>query len=88
MKITEIKRNLTQLRGGAVVRALASRQCGRVRFPSPGHMWVEFVVASLLALRGFSAGTPVFPSLQKPTLPNSNLIRNVRTHVERAPERS
>ena len=31
------------------------------------HMWVQFVVTSLLALRGFSPGTPVFPSSQKPT---------------------
>ena len=31
------------------------------------HMWVEFVVGSLLAPRGFSPGTPVFPSPQKPT---------------------
>ena len=29
-----------------------------------------------LALRGFSPGTPVFPSPQKPTFPNSNSIRN------------
>jgi len=37
-------------------------------------MWVEFVVGSLLfsAPRGFSPGTPVFPSPQKPTFPNSN----------------
>ena len=39
------------------------------------HMWVEFVVGSLLCSRGFSPGTPVFPSPQKPTFPNSNLIR-------------
>ena len=31
------------------------------------HMWVEFVVGSLPAPRGFSPGTPVFPSPQKPT---------------------
>ena len=29
------------------------------------HMWVEFVVGSIITLRGFSLGTPVFPSLQK-----------------------
>ena len=29
-----------------------------------------------LASRGFSPGTPVFPSSQKPTLPNSNSTRN------------
>ena len=28
------------------------------------------------APRGFSPGTPVFPSPQKPTLPNSNSTRN------------
>ena len=32
------------------------------------HMWVEFVVGSLLAPRGFSSGTPVFPFPQIPTL--------------------
>ena len=37
------------------------------------RMWVEFVVGSLLAPRGFSPGSPVFPSAQKPT------------HVERPP---
>ena len=38
------------------------------------HMWVEFVlsVVFLLAPKGFSPGTPVFPSPQKPTFPNSN----------------
>ena len=29
-----------------------------------------------LAPRGFSPGTPVFPSPQKPTLPNSHSTRN------------
>ena len=42
----------------------------------PRHMWVEFVVGSPLAPRGFSPGTPVFPSPQKPTFPNSNSTRN------------
>ena len=41
-------------------------------------MWVEFVVGSPLALRGFSPGTPVFCSPQKPTFLNSNSIRNPR----------
>ena len=40
------------------------------------HMWVEFVVGSLLCSERFSPGTPVFPSPQKPTFPNSNLTRN------------
>ena len=34
-----------------------------------------------LAPRGFSPGTPVFPSPQKPTLPNSNSIWNARTRL-------
>ena len=40
------------------------------------HMWVEFVIGSLLAPRGFSPGAPVFPSPQKPTLSN-NLVPRV-----------
>ena len=43
-------------------------------------MWVEFVDGSL-ALRGFSPGTPVFPSPQKPTLPNAKSIWNARTRL-------
>jgi len=35
-------------------------------------MWVQFVVGSLSAPRGFSPGTPVFPSPQKATFQNSN----------------
>ena len=34
-----------------------------------------------LALRGFSPGTLVFPSSQKPTLPNSNSIGDARTRL-------
>ena len=40
------------------------------------HMWVEFVVGSLPCSKRFSLGTPVLPSPQKPTFPNSNLTRN------------
>ena len=45
------------------------------------HMWVEFVVGSVPAPRGFSPGIPVFSSPQKPTLRNSNLIWNARTRL-------
>ena len=39
-------------RGGVVVRVLASHQCGPgFHSPSQPHMWFEFVVGSLLALR-------------------------------------
>ena len=34
-----------------------------------------------LASRSFSPGTPVFPSSQKPTLPNSNSIGDARTRL-------
>ena len=37
-------------------------------------MWVQFVAVLFSSLRGFSPGTPVFPSPQKPTFPNSNSI--------------
>ena len=62
---------------GTVVRALASHQC--VLGQSPGvHTICELSLLLVLSLapRGFSTGTPVFPSPQKPTSPKSNLTRN------------
>ena len=60
-----------------MVRALASHQCG------PGSNPVVDTICGLSLLlvlsfapRGFSPGTPVFPSPQKPTFPNSNSTRN------------
>ena len=41
------------------------------------HTWVEFVCCRFSPLlRGFCPGTPVFPSPQKPALPNSDSIWN------------
>ena len=40
------------------------------------HMWVEFVVGSLPCHECFYPGTPVFPSPQKLTFPNSKSTRN------------
>ena len=64
-------------RDGAVVGALASHQFG------PGsNLGVDAIRGLSLLLvhsfapRGFSPGTPVFPSPQKPTFPNSNSTRN------------
>ena len=37
--------------------------------------WVEFVGGSLVCSGRFFSGTPVFPSPQKPTFPNSNSIQ-------------
>ena len=49
-----------------MVRTLASHQCGPGSIPARCHMWVEFVVGSLLALlEGFSLGSPVFPLHKK-----------------------
>ena len=40
-------------------------------------MWFEFDVGSVsFTPRGFSPGTPVFASPQKPPFPNSNSTRN------------
>ncbi|KAL9968730.1 hypothetical protein ACROYT_G020849, partial [Oculina patagonica] len=65
-------------RNGAVVRALASHQCGPGSIPARYHMWVEFVVGSRPCSEGFSPGSPVFLPSQKPTLLNSNSIGNPR----------
>ena len=52
-------------RDGAVVRALASHQCGPGSIPGLGViiMWVEFV-GSVLCTERFSPGTPVSPLLK------------------------
>ena len=53
-----------------------------LKFPRRRHMWVEFVVGSLL--REVFTGTLVFgPSPQKPTLPHSNSIWNARTRLDK-----
>ena len=50
-------------RDGAVVRELASHQCGPGSTPGPGIICgLSLVLVLFLAPRGFSAGTPVFPS--------------------------
>ena len=52
-----------------MVTALTSHQCG------PGS--TSSLLVLVLALRGFSSGTPVFPSPQKPTLETLPNIRAV-----------
>ena len=61
----------------AVVRALASLQCG------PGSnrgvdaiCGLSLLLVLSLSLRGFSPGTPVFPTPQKPIFPNSYSTKN------------
>ena len=63
-------------KGGPVVRALASHQCGPGSNPGvDGIHGLSLLLVLSLAPRGFSSGTPVFPSPQKPTFSNSNSTR-------------
>ena len=72
--------HIHRAKGGAVVRALASHQCGPGSNPGVEAICgLSLLLVLSLVPRGFSPGTPVFPSPQKPTLPNSNLIGNTRT---------
>ena len=62
-------------RDGAVVRALASHQCRPGSIPVPGVICgLSLLLVFYSAPRGFSPGTPLFPSPQKPTFLNSNSI--------------
>ena len=64
-------------RDGAVVRALASNQCGPGSNPGLDAICgLSLLLVLSFAPRGFSPGTPVFPSPQKPTFPNSSSTRN------------
>ena len=64
-------------KGGAVVRALTSHQCGPGSNPSVDAICgLTLLLVLSHALRGFSLGTSVFPSPQKPTFPNSNSSRS------------
>ena len=69
-------------KGGAVVRALASHQCGPGSNPGVDAICgLRLLLVLSFAPRGFSPGTPVFPSPQKPTLTNSNSIWNAWTRL-------
>ena len=62
------------VRDGAVVRALASHQCGPGSNPGVDAICgLSLLLVFSLAARGFSPGTPVFSSPQKPTFPNFQL---------------
>ena len=64
-------------RDGAVVRALASHQSGPGSNPGVNAICgLSLLLVLSLVPRGFYPGTPVFPSSQKPTFPNSNSTRN------------
>ena len=65
------------VRDGAVVRALASHQCCPGSNPSVDAIYgLSLLLVLSFAPRGFSPGTPVFPSSQTLTFPNYNSTRN------------
>ena len=65
-------------RDGAVVKALAPHLCGPGSNPGVNTICgLSLLLVLSLAPKGFSPGTPVFPSPQTPTLPNSNSTRNL-----------
>ena len=60
-----------------MVRALASHHCGPGSNPGADTICGLSLLLVLSPVpRGFSPGTPVFPSPQKPIFPNSNSTRN------------
>ena len=64
------------------MRALVPHQRGPGSIPGLGVICgLSLSLVLVLAPRGFSPGTPVFPSSQKPTFPNSNLIWIIFKHV-------
>ena len=62
-------------RDGAMVSTLTSLQCGPGSIPGLGVICgLSLLLVLVLVPRGFSLGTPVFPSPKRPTFLNSNLI--------------
>ena len=60
-----------------MVRALTSHQCGPGSNPAVDAIrGLSLLLVLSLAPSGFSPGTPVFPSPQKPTFANSNSTSN------------
>ena len=64
-------------KGWRRVGALTSHQCGPGSNPGVDAICgLSLLLVLSLAPSGFSPGTPVSPSPQKPTFPNSNSTRN------------
>lgn len=60
-----------------MVRALASYQCGLDSNPGVNTIYgLSLVLVLTFAPKGFSLGTPVFPSPQHPTFLNSSSTSN------------
>ena len=60
--------------------------CGLGSFPG-FDILCSLLLVLILAPRGFSPGTPVLPSPQKPTFPNSNTIWTICFRYDNAAER-
>ena len=59
-----------------MVRALASHRCGSGSILEPDAIrGLSLLLVLFSAPRGFSPGTPVLPSSQKPTFPDYNSIQ-------------
>ena len=81
--MSQTKEDRVGSKGGVVVRALASHQCGPGSNPGVDAICgLSLLLVLSFAPRGFSPGTPVFPSPQKPTFPNSNSTRNQVDELE------
>ena len=75
LKLTPEESARVGSKGGAVLRALASHQCGPGSTPGVDAICgLSLLLVLSPAPSGFSPGTPVFPSPQKPTFPNFNSI--------------
>ena len=60
-----------------MVSALTSHKCGQGSNPGVDAICgLSLLLVLSFVPRGFSPGTPVFPSPQKPTFPNSNSTSN------------
>ena len=71
-----------------MVRVLASHQCSSGSSPGLGvRSGLSLLLVLVLAPRGFSPVTPVFPSPQKPTFLNSNWIQTqwTKSHLVDVP---
>ena len=65
-KVRDGRRLSEGSRVGAVVRALAFHQCVLGSIPGPGVICGLSLLVLYSSPRGFSPGTPVFPSPEKP----------------------
>ena len=81
--MSQTKEDRVGSKGGLVVRALASHQCGPGSNPGvDATCGLSLLLVVYFAPRGFSPVTPVFTSPQKPTFPISNSTRNQVDELE------